>query len=113
MTEPEWQHVQSAIGKLSEEQQHEIQSRLAALRQDTTRPITCPFLHEGACSIYEARPIACRTYGFYVERDKGLYCGIIEQLDTTDVVWGNAVSVDEAMTAFGPTRTLLEWTTLD
>ncbi len=45
-------------------------------------PYTCSFLDPavGSCLIYAYRPIACRTYGFYVdERGTGLYCGIIRE----------------------------------
>ncbi len=71
------------------------------------RPIVCPFLDrtEHSCLIYEYRPVACRTYGFYVERDKGLYCEEIRiRVDSgefSDVVWGNACSVETRMQSFG------------
>ncbi len=42
---------------------------------------------------YAQRPVACRTYGFYVQRELGLYCGDIEARvaggELADVVWGN------------------------
>ncbi len=70
----------------------------------------------GACLVYERRPGACRTYGFYVERGVGLHCAMITEAvdarpagDVTQaldaapdaaeppVVWGNAESVDTAL----------------
>lgn len=30
----------------------------------------CPFLEDGRCSVYAARPLACRMYGFYAVRSK-------------------------------------------
>lgn len=63
--------------------------------------------------MYVYRPIACRTYGFYVDRDKGLYCPTIEaQVDAGQlehVVWGNAESIDQRLHAGGEPRDLLSW----
>jgi hypothetical protein len=57
--------------------------------------------------------VACRTYGFYVQRDLGLYCGEIEarveQGALADVVWGNQDAVERALAPFGVTRSLVEW----
>ena len=58
--------------------------RVAHYRRSRIAPAAChhicPFLDReaGSCLIYDHRPVACRTYGFYVERDRGLYCGQIE-----------------------------------
>lgn len=32
----------------------------------------CPFLEDGRCAIYEARPLACRMYGFFAIRGRWL-----------------------------------------
>lgn len=32
----------------------------------------CPFLEDGKCSIYEARPLACRMYGYFAVRGRWL-----------------------------------------
>ena len=46
----------------------------------------------GACRVYAHLPLACRTYGFYVQRNKGLYSKDIESRvadgDWAEVVWG-------------------------
>ena len=46
---------------------------------------------DGACLVYAQRPVACRTFGFYVQRDLGLYCKDIESRVAdgalTEVVW--------------------------
>lgn len=78
-------------------------------------PRVCPLLDRGtgACRVYEARPVACRTYGFYVERDQGLYCSLIresvERGEFDGVVWGNAAAVERELQALGPGRPLREW----
>jgi hypothetical protein len=40
----------------------DLSDTMAALQAlgGQTPPSPCPFLHEGACSIYDARPMACR-----------------------------------------------------
>jgi Fe-S-cluster containining protein len=67
----------------------------------------------GACLIYAYRPVACRTYGFYVERDKGLYCHDIElrveQGELNNVVWGNHDTVNRHLDKLGDKRNLVEW----
>jgi Fe-S-cluster containining protein len=67
----------------------------------------------GACLIYAYRPVACRTYGFYIERDKGLYCQDIElrveQGELNNVVWGNHDNVNRHLDKLGDKRNLVEW----
>ena len=66
-----------------------------------------------ACPVYLQRPVACRSYGFYVQRDLGLYCGDIEKQvgagALADVVWGNHDAVDQALARFGEPRPLTDW----
>ena len=63
--------------------------------------------------VYAHRPVACRTYGFYVQRDKGLYCQDIEsrvaQGDWATVIWGNHDVIDRQLNALGDSRDLTEW----
>lgn len=96
----------------------EIRERNAQLQGP---PFVCPFLHQhnGACGVYEQRPIACRTYGFYVERDQGLYCHQIrervESGEFAQVTWGNQTAIDRRLDELGGRRTLSHWiaTTID
>src|SRR5687767_3811089 len=46
-----------------------------------TMHYTCPFLVEEACSIYAARPHACRLYGnsFIPSRGKMFACHLVEE----------------------------------
>jgi hypothetical protein len=57
--------------------------------------------------------VACRTYGFYVQRELGLYCRDIESrvADGTlaDVVWGNHDAIDHRLAGLGEVRALTEW----
>ncbi|HRP67096.1 MAG TPA: hypothetical protein PLF79_13530 [Thauera sp.] len=79
-----------------------------------SRPVVCPMLEEmeGACPVYAQRPVACRTYGSYVQRELGLCRGDIESRvaggEWGDVVWGNHNAVDQALGALGEVRALTE-----
>lgn len=105
LTAAEWELLRSAVAVLPAE----VHGRIAALAGEV-RPIVCPFLEAGACLVYEARPVACRTYGFYVDRDGGQYCGIVESLNA-DVVWGSGAAVEADLAALGQRRDLLTWFT--
>lgn len=115
LTEAEWDWLWEGLEALPEEQFQEIGQNIAALALQPSRPIVCPLLDRsaGACSVYAHRPVACRTYGFYVQRDKGLYCKEIESRvadgDWADTVWGNQDAVDRRLSSLGDTRELTEW----
>jgi len=65
------------------------------------------------CLVYAQRPVACRTYGFYVQRDLVLYCKEIESCVTdgalAEVVWGNHDIIDHQLRDLGEPRDLTEW----
>ena len=88
---------------------------MAALSDAAPGAVVCPMLEResGACPVYAHRPVACRSYGFYVQRDKGLYCAEIEasvaQGELADVVWGNHDAIDRGLMATGESRSLIEW----
>ena len=72
----------------------------------------CPLLNAetGACLVYDVRPVACRTYGFYVDREGGLYCSeIAERKGLEDIVWGNGEAVEQRLDELGPRLSLPEW----
>lgn len=116
VSEAEWAAIQKAIDALPESV-----AELALLRMRESaagaRPFTCPLLDRdaGACLIYEARPVQCRTYGFYAERDKVLGCERIEAVAREDsaVVWGNHVTVEAGLAELGPARPLYQWLSED
>jgi Fe-S-cluster containining protein len=106
--------MQVGISTLSLEQQGEIHRAIQAATA-ASGFVVCPLLDlkHGLCTIYEVRPIACRTYGYYDQRGIGLYCKDIEQdvaegrLD--DVVWGSQEGVALDLKRLGPQRSLDEW----
>ena len=118
LTAAEWNLLQEGLAALPSEQLVEIGKGISALAEQKSRPITCPMRNQtqGACTVYAYRPVACRTYGFYVQRDKGLYCkdieSRVEQGDWATVIWGNHDVIDRQLNALGDSRDLTEWFTL-
>jgi len=115
LTAEEWEWLKIGLAALPQDQFQDIERGIAALAQQSTRPITCPMLDQvqGACRIYEHRPVACRTYGFYVQRELGVYCKDIEARVAegawSEVVWGNHDTIDRRLSGLGETRDLTEW----
>lgn len=111
----EWALLQKGLATLPQELQQNIRQSVMALAEQKSRPIVCPMLDQatGTCRVYPYRPTACRTYGFYVERDKGLYCqGIEDQVargGLNDVVWGNNDAIDQRIKQTGEMRELTAW----
>ena len=115
LTAAEWDLLRSGLEALPPERLGEISCGIAALARLSTRPIVCPLLEQstGACPVYAQRPIACRTYGFYTQRELGLYCHEIETQVATgalaDVVWGNHDAIDQQLKGLGASKPLTEW----
>lgn len=118
LTAAEWEWLREGLAALPPEQLLEIGRSITALVDQASRPLICPMLNQslGACTVYAYRPVACRTYGFYVQRDKGLYCKDIEsrvaQGDWATVIWGNHDVIDRRINALGDSRDLTEWLAL-
>ncbi len=115
LTRTEWDLLREGLAALPPERLQEIRSNMEALSSQRSRPVICPLLDRstGACPVYAQRPVACRTYGFYVQREQGLYCHDIESLvaDGTlaDVVWGNHDAIDRQLAGLGEVRALTDW----
>jgi Fe-S-cluster containining protein len=106
ISEIEWREVEAGLALLPAAARAEIDARMGAVSR------TCAFLDplQGDCLIYEHRPIACRTYGFYVdERGIGLHCGMIEASQYPEAVWGNHSAVDARLEELGPTKSTVQW----
>ncbi len=115
LTAAEWNSLREGLAALPAERLREISRDMAALADQRKRPVVCPLLDRStnACPVYAQRPVACRSYGFYVQRDKGLYCADIEAqvadgfLD--DVVWGNHDAIDHRLAGLGEALPLTDW----
>lgn len=114
LTAAEWCLLKQGLAELSAEDLLAINRGIAALAGQSG-PLVCPLLDHatGACPAYAQRPVACRTYGFYVQHKLGLYCSDIELRVAdgamADVVWGNHDAIDQRLTELGEVRTLSEW----
>lgn len=115
LTVAEWQLLQTGLEQLPAARLSAIVGEVEALAGRPAAPVVCPMLDQasGACPVYAQRPVACRSYGFYVQRDKGMYCGDIESRVAdgrlADVVWGNHDAIDQQLAGQGEVRSLLEW----
>jgi Fe-S-cluster containining protein len=115
LTDAEWDVLRAGLATLPPARLAEIRRDVAALAAESAGPVVCPLLERasGACSVYVQRPVACRTYGFYVQRHLGMYCGDIESRVAdgalADVVWGNHDAVDHRLADMGDVRTLAHW----
>lgn len=105
----EWERLAPAIAALPDHAA--VAARITTM--PTTAPVTCPLLGaDGRCRVYEARPIACRTYGFYTERDAGLHCAKVGDAlaaHGADVVWGNGEAINDELRRLGEARDLRAW----
>ncbi|MCE5180274.1 MAG: YkgJ family cysteine cluster protein [Betaproteobacteria bacterium] len=115
LTAAEWNLLREGLADLAPERLEEIRRNMAVLNNRQSPPIICPLLDTstGACPVYAQRPVACRTYGFYVQRDLGLYCHDIESRVADgaliDVVWGNHDAIDQRLAGLGEIRALTDW----
>jgi Fe-S-cluster containining protein len=115
MTEAELRLLETGLRELPAAVQENVRQRIASMAAQDHRPYMCPFLSEesGACRVYAYRPVACRTYGFYVERQEGLYCTQIrEEVDQGEfagVVWGNQFAIERCLHQLGARIRLTEW----
>jgi Fe-S-cluster containining protein len=107
LTAAEMELLAHALKRLSPAEQHSAMARTEAL-QFASPPYTCPFLDPitGSCLVYQARPVACRTYGFYADREAGLCCpeiqSRVERGECSGVVWGNQEAIEARLDSLGP-----------
>jgi Fe-S-cluster containining protein len=108
----EWLLIDCAMNALPAEAAEAARQRI---RESTgkSRPVVCPLLdsESGTCLAYEARPVVCRAYGFYVERREVLGCSRIEALsqESLDVVWGNHAALEARIEELGTAAQLSVW----
>jgi Fe-S-cluster containining protein len=112
VTEEEWRPIADAIEALATEIAEEVR-KLIRESKARPRPVVCPLLDSvsGTCLVYEARPVACRAYGFYAERQYVLGCSRIESVaqESPEVVWGNHLALEERVERLGPAAELAAW----
>ncbi|MFL6446842.1 MAG: YkgJ family cysteine cluster protein [Bryobacteraceae bacterium] len=112
VTREEWRLIATHLQQLGPEMAASLRERIRDSAQQS-RPVACPLLdtHAGTCLVYDARPVACRAYGFYAERENVLGCNRIELKaeQCQDVVWGNHTSLEQKLQSLGPAAELYRW----
>jgi Fe-S-cluster containining protein len=117
ITRAEWDRLAVAIAALPASVRTEVRARTEAAEAPRSHgaKVVCPLLdrERGACLVYDARPIACRTYGFYAERDAGLHCervtAALAAPHRGDVVWGNGEAIASALREHGEPVSIGVW----
>jgi Fe-S-cluster containining protein len=108
----EWLPIARAIVALPPATAAEVRRRIRD-SAGASRPVVCPLLDlaSGACLVYDARPLACRAYGFYAERDAVLGCRRIEtlSLESPNIVWGNHSALEARVHRLGAAAELSVW----
>lgn len=112
VTQEEWGLIAHALTALPPDSAGSVRQRVRD-SAGATRPVVCPLLdcESGTCLVYEARPVACRAYGFYAERSDVLGCRRIEVVSRTsnDIVWGNHAALEERLQRLGSSAELSVW----
>jgi Fe-S-cluster containining protein len=120
LTDSEWEWLEAALRALPEAELQACLERAEALTRHVTEhgdegPIECPLLdaEHAVCRVYAARPLACRSYGFYVHRDHDAWCERVSahvQDVRAGLVFGNHDALDrELARASTESRSLLAW----
>jgi len=116
LTRAEWARVEIALAELPKEARAEIERRVFEIVEGEASGRICPFLEReaGVCQIYGDRPIDCRMYGFYQDRDGGYYCfkieDVVEEEGEDGIVWGHRASVERRLeNVHGPRVSLADW----
>lgn len=120
LTRSEWELLQAALAALPSEEREACLTRARALasrvhQEGDHGPFCCPLLDEseGSCRVYAARPLACRTYGFYASHQHDAWCervaahvaGVRDQL-----VLGNLDAIERDLSLLdGYRRDLCSW----
>lgn len=126
LTRSEWELVAAALHELPQSERDACMTEARALaatrRPDTDQRCQCPLFdaQSETCRVYAARPLACRTYGFYTGRAHDAWCGLVAdhvaQLDAPALL-GNLDASEAALTRIGSCgplppderRDLLDW----
>jgi len=112
VSEPEWRAIAVALELVANDVLEPVRARIRE-SAGAVRPVVCPLLDldSGTCLVYQARPVACRAYGFYAEGEFVLGCSRIESVaaDSPEVIWGNHRVLEDELHRLGPATELAEW----
>lgn len=120
LTRSEWTLIEEALAELpAEEREACLQAAGSLADQLRDRgeegPCQCPLYDADGqlCRVYEARPLGCRSYGFYAGRSHDAWCGLVAEhvKDAREhVMTGNHDALEARLTRLDSERQdLLSW----
>ncbi|MGB1701020.1 MAG: YkgJ family cysteine cluster protein, partial [Nannocystaceae bacterium] len=119
LTHNEWERLARAVRSLPAPVREGIDAavRGADAGLPSEGEIVCPLLDRDTerCRVYEARPLTCRTYGFFAGRSGTRACDLVLERVTehdaqTAVTWGNEDGMQRELSArCGEARSLTRW----
>ena len=120
LTRSEWELLAGALERLPEPERascHERARALAAALRErgADQRCECPLFdpHGETCRVYAARPLACRSYGFYAGRQHDAWCELVAAhvADSRDrLLLGTLEGVEAELARIDPERrSLLAW----
>ena len=118
LTDAEWEVLSQAFLALPESEQRACLTRAERLAEHVRAhaesvPVECPLLdpERGQCRVYSARPLACRSYGFYVSHSHDAWCTKVSEhvAGVRDgLIFGNETALERELSRWGgETRDLL------
>jgi Fe-S-cluster containining protein len=120
LTLAEWELLRAALLALPEAQRRACLLRAMELEVQVRRsgdvgPLVCPLLDaaRGTCLVYDARPLGCRTYGFYASHHHDAWCELVTEhlgAGRDGLVLGNLDAIERDLSQHcSERRDLLTW----
>jgi Fe-S-cluster containining protein len=120
LTRSEWELLAAALDGLSDVERESCRERARTLASSVRdhggdQRCECPLFdpHSETCRVYAARPLACRSYGFYAGRQHDAWCELVAAhvADTRDQLrLGNLDAVEAELGRIdSERRSLLDW----
>ncbi len=117
-TRAEWQYFEQGLAGLPSTTREAVRGRIARLADNAPRGhVVCPALdsEHGRCLVYEHRPAACRSYGYYRSRGHDNWCSLVEahveaSANADAVVFGNEQGLQSQLRSrFGEAVSMTTW----
>ncbi len=67
----EYEYLMEGFEKLDYNLKEQIKANIKKTKQDNQESYICPFLIDDSCSLYNYRPLVCRTFGVLTEDSSG------------------------------------------
>lgn len=67
----EYEYLMEGFDRLDNKLKAQIKENIKKTKQENQESYTCPFLIDNSCSLYNYRPLVCRTFGVLTEDSSG------------------------------------------